>query len=208
MAPDHEVAVIGAGLSGLGMGAALRRAGIEDFVILERADDVGGTWRDNTYPGCQCDVPSHLYSFSFALNPDWSRTYSMQPEIGRYLRRTAEQLDLLRHIRFSAELQDAAWDDADKVWRVATAAGDLTCDFLVLGQGPLSEPSTPELTGIDTFEGEIWHSARWPDGATMQGRKVAVIGTGASAIQIVPEIQPEVAHLTVFQRTAPCAGRP
>ena len=201
--PHHRLVVVGTGFAGLALAAGLRRDGIDDFVLLEKADDVGGTWRDNTYPGCQCDVPSHLYSFSFALNPDWSRTYSMQPEIGRYLRRTAEELDLVRHIRFSAELLDAAWDDADKTWRVSTADGDLTCDFLVLGQGPLSEPSTPEITGIDTFHGDIWHSARWPEGAAMQGRKVAVIGTGASAIQIVPEIQPEVEHVTVFQRTAP-----
>jgi len=202
--PDHvRLAIVGSGFSGLAMAAGLRRDGIDDFVILEKAADVGGTWRDNTYPGCQCDVPSHLYSFSFALNPDWSRTYSLQPEIERYLRRTAEELDLLRHVRFSSELLDASWDDTDKVWRVATASGDLTCDVLVLGQGPLSEPRAPEITGIDTFEGEVWHSARWPEQATMQGRRVAVIGTGASAIQIVPEIQPEVAHLDVYQRTAP-----
>ena len=201
-APDHRVVVVGTGFAGLGASIALARAGIE-HVVLEKADDLGGTWRDNTYPGCRCDVPSHLYSFSFAPNPDWSETYSPQPEIHRYLRRTAEEHGVLDRIRFRSEVQEAAWDPATQRWRLSTPSGTVTAHHLILGYGPLSVPSIPDLPGLDGFEGTTFHSAAWRADHDLTGERVAVIGTGASAIQFVPAIQPQVASLTLFQRTPP-----
>jgi cation diffusion facilitator CzcD-associated flavoprotein CzcO len=205
-APDRtshvRVAVVGTGFAGIGASIALQRAGI-DHAVLERANDVGGTWRDNHYPGCRCDVPSHLYSFSFAPNPNWSETYSPQPEIWAYLRRTAEEFGVVDRIRFGHEVRRARWDDAAQCWRIDTGAGPLTADVLVLGNGPLAEPAIPDLPGLDRFEGTMFHSATWRHDHDLGGERVAVIGTGASAIQFVPEIQPSVAKLTVFQRTAP-----
>ena len=197
-----RVAIVGTGFSGLGMAIRLRQQG-EDFVLLERADDIGGTWRDNTYPGCRCDVPSHLYSFSFAPNPNWSSTFSPQSEILDYLKDCAERFGVMQHIRFNTEVEGAAWDDDGQVWRIETSNGPLTANFLVAAQGPLSEPSLPEVPGIDSFEGTAFHSAQWDHGHDLTGERVAVIGTGASAIQFVPEIQPKVGQLHVFQRTAP-----
>jgi cation diffusion facilitator CzcD-associated flavoprotein CzcO len=202
-APHVRVAIIGTGFAGLGMGARLRRAGIEDFAILERAEDVGGTWQANTYPGCQCDVPSHLYSLSFAPNPDWSRTYSLQPEIWDYLRDVADREGLREHLRLRCEVTEADWDEDAQRWRVETSQGPLTADVLIGGTGPLTEPVIPELPGLDTFEGNVFHSARWDHDHDLTGERVAVIGTGASAIQFVPRIQPEVAQMHLFQRTAP-----
>ena len=200
---DHvRIAIVGSGFAGLGAAIRLKQQGI-DFAILERAHDVGGTWRDNSYPGSQCDVPSHLYSFSFAPNPAWSRTYSLQPEIFAYLRATAETTGVLPHIRFGHEVRDACWDEAAQVWLIDTGAGPLTSDIVIFGGGALSEPFIPDLPGLDRFEGRVFHSARWDHDHDLTGRKVAVVGTGASAIQFVPEIQPEVEHLSVFQRTAP-----
>jgi cation diffusion facilitator CzcD-associated flavoprotein CzcO len=200
---DHvRVAVVGAGFAGLGAAIALERAGI-DHLVLERADDVGGTWRDNRYPGCRCDVPSHLYSFSFALNPDWSETYSPQPEIFAYLRKTAERHGVVDRVRFGAEVHHAEWVAAEQRWRIETATGTITADHLILGNGPLAEPAIPDLPGLDTFEGTTFHSARWRSDHDLTGERVAVIGTGASAIQFVPEIQKVVGKLTVFQRTPP-----
>lgn len=202
-ADNHvRVAIVGSGFAGLGAAIALARDGV-DYAILERADDVGGTWRDNTYPGCRCDVPSHLYSFSFAPNPDWSETYSPQPEIFAYLRRTAEQYGVLDRIRFGHEVIHAEWDNAGQRWRLDTPNATVTADVLILGNGPLAEPSLPDIPGIDTFAGTAFHTARWNHGHDLTGTKTAVIGTGASAIQVVPAIQPDVAHLTVFQRTPP-----
>jgi cation diffusion facilitator CzcD-associated flavoprotein CzcO len=197
-----RVAVVGTGFAGLGAAIALEREGI-DHVVLERADDVGGTWRDNRYPGCRCDVPSHLYSFSFAPNPDWSETYSPQPEIQAYLRRTAEDHGVVDRIRFGHEVRRAEWDADAQRWTIDTPGGTLTADVLVLGNGPLAEPAVPDLPGMESFEGTTFHSARWRHDHDLAGRRVAVIGTGASAIQFVPEIQPVVEHLTVFQRTPP-----
>ena len=202
-ATSARVLVIGTGFAGLGMGARLKRAGMDDFLILERADDVGGTWRDNTYPGCACDVPSALYSFSFALNPEWSNTYSPQPEIWAYLKKVAADEGLLPHIRFGRTVEGARWDDDRRVWIVETTQGTYEGQVLVAGLGPLSEPSLPDIDGIDSFAGTIFHSARWDHEHDLTGENVAVIGTGASAIQFVPQIQPEVGHLTVFQRTPP-----
>jgi cation diffusion facilitator CzcD-associated flavoprotein CzcO len=199
----HRIAIVGTGFSGLGMAIRLRQEGEEDFVLLERADDIGGTWRDNTYPGCRCDVPSHLYSFSFAPNPNWSSTFSPQEEILDYLKDCAERFGVMPHVRFGTELESASWDDGEQVWEIETSRGPITSDILVAAQGPLSEPSLPEVPGIDGFEGKAFHSAQWDHDHELTGERVAVIGTGASAIQFVPEIQPTVAQLHVFQRTAP-----
>jgi cation diffusion facilitator CzcD-associated flavoprotein CzcO len=196
-----RVAIIGAGFSGLGMAIRLRQEGIDDFVVLERAGEVGGTWRDNTYPGCQCDIPSALYSFSFAPNPDWSRFYPLQTEIQDYLIRCARDFGVRPHIRFGHEVNGAAWDEDAGCWRLDTSHGELTAEVLVGGMGGLSEPSTPEIPGLDDFEGTLFHSAVWDHGHGLSGERVGVIGTGASAIQFVPRIQPQVGRLHLFQRT-------
>ena len=202
--PAHvDVAIVGTGFAGLGMAIKLKQAGRDDFVVLERADDVGGTWRDNTYPGCQCDVPSNVYSFSFAPNPSWTRTFAPQPEIWGYLRAVTERYGLRPHIRFGAELTGAEWDEAAQRWTVETSRGTLTARVVVGAMGPLSEPAIPSIPGLDSFEGTAFHSATWDHDHDLRGRKVAVIGTGASAIQFVPAIQPLVGQMTVFQRTPP-----
>lgn len=198
-----RVAIVGAGFSGLGLAIRLKQWGIDDFVVLERGDDVGGTWRDNTYPGCACDVPSHLYSFSFALNPNWTRTYSPQPEIWDYLRQCAERFGITHYIRYHEGMLGAAWDAHDHCWHITTTRGQLTADVLALGNGPLSEPSLPSIPGIERFAGTLFHSARWDHAHDLAGERVAVIGTGASAIQFVPRIQPRVGRLTLFLRTPP-----
>ena len=202
--PEHvRIAIVGGGFAGLGLAIQLKEAGIDDFVVLERADDVGGTWQANTYPGCQCDIPSHLYSFSFAPNPGWSRTYSLQPEIWDYLRGLAEQHDLHPHIRFGRELTGAAWDEDARHWRVTTSHGTWTAQVLVDASGPLSQPQVPRIRGLRRFEGKVFHSAEWDHDHDLSGERVAVIGTGASAIQFVPRIAGRVAQMHVFQRTAP-----
>ena len=202
--PRHaRVAIVGTGFSGLGTAIRLARAGRRDFVVLERAGDVGGTWRDNTYPGAACDVPSRLYSFSFRLNPDWTRAYSTQPEILEYLRTCAREAGVLPHIRFQAELLDAAWDGDDKLWRITTARGVLTANFLVMGTGALVEPALPNIPGLEDFAGAVFHSARWNHDHDLTDRQVGVIGTGASAIQFVPQVQRKAGAVTLFQRTPP-----
>jgi cation diffusion facilitator CzcD-associated flavoprotein CzcO len=200
-AEHHRIAVIGAGFSGIGLAVRLREAGIEDFVMLERADDLGGTWRDNTYPGCRCDVPSRLYSYSFAPNPDWSEAFSGYQEIWDYLRRVAEQHGVTRHIRYRHEMTGAQWD-GDR-WLIETTAGPVSADYLISAGGLLADPATPSLPGIERFRGKAFHSAKWDHDHDLRGARVAVIGTGASAIQFVPEIQPLARRLHVFQRTAP-----
>jgi cation diffusion facilitator CzcD-associated flavoprotein CzcO len=199
----HDVVIIGSGFSGIGMGIRLKQAGVDDFVILERGDDVGGTWHFNTYPGCACDVPSHLYSFSFAPNPAWSQTYSPQPEIDRYLKRCAEVFGIRPHVRLDTEVTDAAYDEENERWTVETSNGTFTGRVLVAAQGGLAEPSIPEIPGIDSFEGTTFHSARWDHDYDLRGKRVAAVGTGASAIQFVPAIQGVVDHLHVVQRTPP-----
>jgi cation diffusion facilitator CzcD-associated flavoprotein CzcO len=202
--PDHtRVLVIGAGFGGLGLAIKLSEQGEQDFLVIERGQDVGGTWRDNTYPGAACDVPSQLYSFSFAPNPEWSRSFSPQPEIQAYLQKVAAESSVLDRFRFDTTVEDATWDDETHRWHVATTAGTVTADLLVSAAGALSDPKMPDIDGIETFQGEVFHSARWDHSADLKGKRVAVIGTGASAIQIVPEIAKEVAHLDVYQRTAP-----
>jgi cation diffusion facilitator CzcD-associated flavoprotein CzcO len=196
-----RVAILGAGFSGIGMAARLLDDGMDDFFVIERADEVGGTWRDNTYPGCQCDIPSALYSFSWAPNPDWSRVYPLQSEIRDYLRRVAEEKGVIPHVRFGHEGRGAAWDDDAKLWRLETSKGELTANVLVTAMGGLSEPALPDIPGLERFGGTMFHSAEWDHDHDITGERVAVIGTGASAIQIVPEIQPRVGTLTLFQRT-------
>ncbi|MFF3309982.1 flavin-containing monooxygenase [Streptomyces sp. NPDC002952] len=203
---EHEhvrVAVVGSGFGGLGAAVRLRREGVTDFVVLERASGVGGTWRDNSYPGCACDVPSHLYSFSFAPNPEWPRTFSGQEHIRAYLEHVTDLFGLRPHLRFDSEVKVMRWDDEKLHWEIETASGTLTADLVVSATGPLSDPKIPDVPGIDTFPGKVFHSARWDHDYDLRGKRVAMIGTGASAIQIVPSIQPEVERLTLFQRTPP-----
>ncbi|HEY0406263.1 MAG TPA: NAD(P)/FAD-dependent oxidoreductase, partial [Pyrinomonadaceae bacterium] len=195
------IVIIGSGFGGLGCAIRLKQQGIEDFVILERADDVGGAWRDNSYPGCACDVQSHLYSFSFAPNPDWTRSFSQQPEIWDYLKRCAQEFGILPHVRFRHEALEAAWDKEAQRWLIETSQGRFTASALVMASGALSEPAMPQLPGLDSFKGSVFHSARWRHDVELSGRRVAVVGTGASAIQFVPEIQPKVERLHLFQRT-------
>ncbi|MGW1027298.1 flavin-containing monooxygenase [Streptomyces sp. NPDC002577] len=203
---EHEhvrVAVIGSGFGGLGAAVRLRREGITDFVVLERAGSVGGTWRDNSYPGCACDVPSHLYSFSFAPNPDWPRVFSGQEHIREYLEHVADVFRLRPHIRLDSEVKTMRWDTGKLHWEVETSSGTLTADVVVSATGPLSDPKMPDIPGLDTFPGKVFHSARWDHDYDLRGKRVAMVGTGASAIQIVPAVQPDVARLTLFQRTPP-----
>jgi cation diffusion facilitator CzcD-associated flavoprotein CzcO len=198
-----RIAIIGTGFAGLGAAIRLLDDGTEDFVLFEQAADVGGTWRDNTYPGCQCDVPSHLYSFSFAQHPEWSRTYALQSEIQDYLRACADRHGVRERIRFNHTVTDARWDDDLRCWVVTTDHGTWLADVLVTGHGGLSAPAIPDIPGLDKFGGAVFHTAAWDHGHVLAGERVAVIGTGSSAIQVVPEIQPEVARLHVFQRTPP-----
>lgn len=201
-AEHRDVVVVGAGFAGIGAGIRLKRRGIRSFLILERADEVGGTWRDNHYPGVACDVPSHLYSFSFRPNPDWSSVFSPGGEIQRYLIACAREEGLTPHLRFDTELLDASWDD-DGFWRLDTSTGRLTADSLIMACGRLSEPRIPEVPGIDRFEGELFHSARWRHDVDLTGKRVAVVGSGASAVQIVPRLAEIAAEVVVLQRSAP-----
>jgi cation diffusion facilitator CzcD-associated flavoprotein CzcO len=200
-ARDVGIAIIGSGFAGLGMAITLKRRGESDFVVLERAGDVGGTWRDNTYPGAACDVQSNLYSFSFAPNPDWGRSYSEQPEIQAYLQGVADRFEVRRHCVFGADVTSARWDDVTRRWLVSTAAGDFRARVLVSAAGALADPAFPDIAGLDSFAGTVMHSARWNADHDLTGEGVAVIGTGASAIQVVPAIQPIVGSIAVYQRT-------
>lgn len=199
-----QVLIIGSGFAGLGMAIKLREAGFEDFQILERGSDVGGTWRDNHYPGCACDVQSHLYSFSFEPNPDWTRMFARQPEIRAYLEKCADKYDLRRHIVFGANVQTARYDDASASWTVTTADGrSFKAQVLVSGMGGLSNPAMPNVKGLEKFKGKAFHSAHWDHSYDLAGKKVAVIGTGASAIQFVPQLQKAAGRVDLYQRTAP-----
>ena len=203
MTHETDVAIVGSGFSGLGMAIRFKQAGHDDFVVLERAAEVGGTWQANTYPGCACDVPSHLYSFSFAPNPEWSQTYSTQPEIWAYLRRVADEFGVRPHVQLDTAVESATWLEEERRWELETSQGTLRARVLVAGMGPLTEPKIPQIAGLEDFPGPVFHSARWDHEADLKGKRVASIGTGASAIQYVPAIQPEVATLHVFQRTPP-----
>jgi cation diffusion facilitator CzcD-associated flavoprotein CzcO len=200
---DHEIAVIGSGFSGLGMAIDLKRRGQDDFVVLERADSVGGTWRDNHYPGCACDVPAPVYSFSFAPNPDWSSLYAGQEEIRAYLENCTDRFGVRSHIRFGSGVRSAEWNEQAQRWRLTLDDDStLTARFLVAGLGGLSRPSYPAIEGLEDFAGPLMHSAAWDHDVELEGKRVAVIGTGASAIQIVPEVAKVASHVDVFQRTA------
>jgi cation diffusion facilitator CzcD-associated flavoprotein CzcO len=201
--PHHRVVIVGTGFSGLGMAIRLAQRGEHDYVVLEKADEVGGTWRDNRYPGCACDVPSRLYSFSFAQFPRWSRDFATAGEIWSYLRQVADRYAVRDRIEFGADLRVAEFDEAEGRWTLTAGDGrQWTCDALVLGAGALHEPRLPDIEGLDTFAGEVAHTARWPEGTDLRGRRVGVVGTGASAVQLVPEVAPVAEHTTVFQRTA------
>src|SRR4051812_27752260 len=198
---DVQIAIVGSGFSGIGLAVQLRKEGVEDYAVLERGSGVGGTWHYNTYPGCACDVPSHLYSFSFAPNPGWSRTYSKQPEIRAYLERVVDDFDVRGRIRLNTEVTAARW--TGEAWKIDTSQGPLRAKVLVSATGPLVEPKIPDFPGLETFAGPAFHSARWDHDVDLKGKRVAAVGTGASAIQFVPAIAPDVAQLHVFQRTPP-----
>ena len=199
-----RVGIIGAGFAGLGAAIRLRQAGFTDFTVYERAAELGGTWRDNSYPGCACDIPSVLYSYSFAPNPEWTRLYPSQPEIWDYLRRVAREHRVLERIRFGAELGAARWDEAALEWRLSFRdGGEARVDVLVSACGFLNKPALPKIDGLAAFAGPAFHSSQWRHDVDLAGKRVAVIGTGASAIQIVPEIAKSAARVHVFQRTPP-----
>ena len=199
-----DVAILGAGFAGLCMAIKLQAAGRRDFVIFEKAARLGGTWRDNTYPGCACDVPAHLYSYSFAQNAHWSRTYAPQPEILAYLEGVAAQHGLHDRIAFETPIADLTWDETARHWRLTAADGRrFTARVVVSAVGALHVPAMPDLPGLERFAGDAFHSARWRHDVDLAGRRVAVIGTGASAVQFIPEIAPHVERLTVYQRTPP-----
>jgi cation diffusion facilitator CzcD-associated flavoprotein CzcO len=202
MTGHAKVAIIGAGLAGIGMGIRLRDSGEESFVLLEKAGGVGGTWRDNTYPGAACDVQSHLYWFSFDAQPDWSCIYPPQSEILANIERLVQRHALLPHIRFNAELAAANWDDAALLWRLELRdGGTLTADTLITAWGQLNRPSTQGIQGVEKFAGEWFHSALWNHDVKLEGRRIASIGNGPSAAQFIPELAAVASHLTVFQRS-------
>ena len=199
-----RIAVIGAGFGGLAAVIELKKRGFHSIVVFEKGDDVGGVWRENTYPGAACDVPSPFYSYSFELNPRWPHRFSRQPAILDYIRHVADKYDLRRHIRFGTEVVGASFDAHAGTWTVELDTGETAeVDVLVTAVGQLSRPAFPAIPGADTFAGASFHSAQWNHGVELSGKRVAVIGTGASAVQFVPAIQPEVAHLDLFQRTPP-----
>ena len=201
---DDQIAVIGTGFSGLGMAIELKRAGREDFTVFERAESVGGTWRDNSYPGCACDVPAPLYSFSFAPNPNWSQLYAPYNEIRDYLEGCVDRFGVREKIRFGCGAASSEWDAEGQRWRILLDDGtQRTARFLVAGVGGLNRPSFPEIEGLDDFSGPVIHSAAWDHDIDLAGKRVAVIGTGASAIQLIPQLAERAAHLDVFQRTPP-----
>ncbi len=205
--PVPHIAIVGSGFAGLGMAIRLRRMGIASFTIYEAAEDLGGTWRDNAYPGAACDIPSHLYSFSFEPNPNWTRAFAPQQEILDYLRHCARKYDIERFIEYRSRVRAARFDETRGVWRIEIERDGstrmITADLLIAANGALSRPALPDLVGLDRFEGALFHSARWDHGYDLHGKRVGVIGTGASTIQFVPQIQPRVAQLAVFQRTPP-----
>ncbi|HEY9315907.1 NAD(P)/FAD-dependent oxidoreductase [Williamsia sp.] len=201
--PDHTVAIVGAGFGGLAAGIKLQERGIDDYVIFDRNDDVGGTWLANQYPGVEVDIPSVTYSYKFALNPEWSQVFAPGAELLQYARDIAERYGIREHIRFGTPVTAADFDDSTDMWTITTAAGDtVTARFLISCHGALSTPATPDLPGLNSFSGKVLRSASWDHDYDLTGKKVAVIGTGATGIQIIPTIAPAVEHLTVLQRTA------
>ena len=199
----YDTIVVGAGISGIAAAYKMNQAGYHDYVVFEKADRVGGTWRDNNYPGCGCDVPSALYSFSFSPSHKWSHLFAKQPEILSYLEDVAAKFDLNKKIEFNNELVSAKWDQSQGIWNLETSKGLYKAKTVMFTTGPITEPSMPKVKGIETFKGEMFHSARWNHDYDLKGKRVAVIGTGASAIQFIPQVQPLASELFVFQRTAP-----
>jgi cation diffusion facilitator CzcD-associated flavoprotein CzcO len=201
---DAEIIIVGAGFGGLGMAIQLKKAGFTSFIVLERASEVGGTWRDNIYPGCACDIPSMLYSFSFEKHVGWSRLYPQQAELLNYLKRTSEKHGVRPHIRFNSDLAEARYDEASDTWQVRLKDGTTrVCRVVISAMGPLSKPNMPSIPGMERFAGRSFHSSGWDYSVDLAGKDVVVVGTGASAIQFVPQIAPEVARMAVFQRTPP-----
>lgn len=202
MRPDHEVVIVGAGFGGMGAAIAFKRLGLSNLLIIEREDDLGGTWHVNRYPGLAVDIVSVTYSYSFEPNPYWSRLFAPGAELKRYTEHVADKYDLRRHMRFGTAVESACWDDAARLWTISTSDGTrVTARYLVTATGFLSQPHTPDIPGIDTFTGKIIHTAAWDDSHDLAGRRVAVIGTGATAVQLIPELARTVAELTVYQRT-------
>jgi cation diffusion facilitator CzcD-associated flavoprotein CzcO len=199
-----SIAIIGTGFAGIGMAIRLKQAGIHDFLIFERGDEVGGTWRDNFYPGAACDVQSHLYSFSFAPNPNWSRQFAPQEEILAYLKDCADNFELRSHMHFGCALVEGRYDEATGLWHARTERGDtLEARAVITGCGAFNKPVLPNVKGLSEFQGELLHTARWNKQADLRGKRIGVIGTGASAIQVVPALAPHAQKLSLFQRTAP-----
>lgn len=198
-----SAAVVGAGFSGIGVGKTLLENGTENFLIFDRGDTVGGTWRDNTYPGCSCDIPAVLYCYASAPNAHWKSTYASQPEVLSYLRRCVTDFGLESRIRLQHEIDNAHWDEVQQRWSIQTSQGKYTAKLLIVSTGYLSESNTPVFEGIDDFEGNAFHTSHWNHDVVLKGKRVAVIGNGASAIQLVPAIQGQVAQLDLYQRTAP-----
>ena len=199
---DFPIAILGAGFAGIGMAIQLKKAGIHSFTIFERAAEIGGTWRDNTYPGAACDVPSHAYSLSFEQNPGWTHRYSPSQEIQNYLLGITDKWKLREHLRLGTEIVEARFDEARGVWILGTDKGDtFTARVVVSGVGGLVDPALPDIKGLQSFRGELFHTARWNHDYELTGKRVGVIGTGASAVQVVPSIAPQVEQLAVFQRT-------
>src|SRR5581483_7449409 len=196
---DHLI--VGAGFAGLCAAIKLDEAGERDFVVIEKDSDVGGTWHINTYPGAECDVPSQLYSYSFALNPDWSKVYSPQQEIWEYTKKVVTDAGILDRVVLDTSVLNSVWDAAQQRWIVTTSGTTYAAKTLISGSGGLSEPSLPEIKGIESFAGETFHSARWDHSVDLTGKRIAVIGTGASAIQLVPELQKIAGRVDVYQRT-------
>ena len=203
MTTHTPLLIVGTGFAGLGLAIQLKRRGNNDFIIIDRANDVGGTWRDNRYPGAACDVPSHLYSYSFLLKSDWSRVFAPATEIWEYMREAARTEGILPHVHFNTDLLKAVWDEDATLWRVTTSQGQYTANIVVSAMGHLADERYPNIPGIETFTGEKFHSARWDHDAKLEGKRIAVIGSGASAIQIVPEMAKIASELTILQRSAP-----
>lgn len=200
-APEHDAVIVGAGFGGMGAAIQLKRLGYEDLVILEREDDLGGTWHVNHYPGLAVDIPSATYSYSFEPNPHWSRLFAPGAELKAYAERVADKHDLRGHMRFGTTVQRATWDEDSRWWQVTTSEGSYTARYLVTATGFLSQPRMPDIEGIDSFAGQVLHTADWDDAADLRGRRVGVIGTGATAVQLIPTIVDQVSELTVYQRT-------
>jgi cation diffusion facilitator CzcD-associated flavoprotein CzcO len=199
--PDHEVAIIGAGIGGLGMAAELKRRNIQDFVIYERADDIGGTWRDNTYPGIAVDIPVFAYQFSYDMKPDWSRFFPRGHEVKAYIDDYADRFGIRPHIRLSSEVRSRTWDEENHLWRLDVGGEEVTARYVISAIGPFVDPKPVEIAGVDDFEGKVIHSARWDHDYDLTGKRVAIVGTGASAVQIIPSIASKVERLDVYQRT-------